>query len=532
MMDVGARFIRSFGFDASDLLSLEQCDEFFEPETVEPDPQAISEGGIKVVYDEDLSLGPYDVLMTKVDVSLGEWGQNVFYKMQVLHQTVRDVYILFTRWGRIGDVGQYQQTPFPSREETVKQFKKIFKEKSGNEWQNKAKFEKKPSKYLLLKKQRKTQMKDSLINFNLESDKLIPSSQLDARTFRFMKKFCTVEQFRNRIKRFTQVDFDYLNLNALSKEKIFECIRILQSINSNLQQIKLNMGNLLQNNIKLTQELSEKVAEKSSEFYALIPHKNFRNKAIVPINAQTIQPTIQLIMDLLDLELINKMLLAAQFNLYKINPMDYCFYALNVRMMLVHPDNQEYALIKKYAEQSGVDLLDSDVYALERKGEAERIKQCFALPNRMILWTQVEPDKLVGALYNGLLCDEAAQSSLGIKNKGVKFSDAAIEVFQRNKYTLLCEVALGNMQTRYDSGQSLIELEGGYQSQKVVGKCYPNPKHNIILCNGAAVPQGQLLQRADEEPNAQFFCQSTYNQYFVFDANQIRIRYLITDKDA
>lgn len=43
--------------------------------------------------------------MTKVDVYSGYYSQNVFYKMQVLHEKVRDVYILLTRWGRIGDRG-------------------------------------------------------------------------------------------------------------------------------------------------------------------------------------------------------------------------------------------------------------------------------------------------------------------------------------------------------------------------------------------------------------------------------------------
>lgn len=225
--------------EINDLTTLEQCDEFYEDDTVEPDRQAITEGGINVVYDEEnLSLGPYDLLMTKVDVSKGEYGQNLFYKMQVLHQTVRDVYILFTKWGRIGDTGQYQQTPYANKDETIKQFKKIFKEKSGNNWEEKAKFEKKPGKYLLLKKQRKTLLKDSLVKFDLENDKLIPKSRLEMRNFHFMQQFCTVEQFKSRINKFTQIDFDYLNLNSLSKEKIYECIGILQNINQNLQSIR------------------------------------------------------------------------------------------------------------------------------------------------------------------------------------------------------------------------------------------------------------------------------------------------------
>jgi predicted DNA-binding WGR domain protein len=50
------------------------------------------------------------------------------------------MYVLFTRWGRIGDRGQWQHTPFPNAEDAVKEFCKIFKQKTGNDWNNLDKF--------------------------------------------------------------------------------------------------------------------------------------------------------------------------------------------------------------------------------------------------------------------------------------------------------------------------------------------------------------------------------------------------------
>jgi predicted DNA-binding WGR domain protein len=46
------------------------------------------------------------------------------------------MYVLFTCWGRIGDSGQFQQTPFPDEASAVKEFGKIFRAKTGNEWKN------------------------------------------------------------------------------------------------------------------------------------------------------------------------------------------------------------------------------------------------------------------------------------------------------------------------------------------------------------------------------------------------------------
>ena len=65
---------------------------------------ASAPGKIEVVIDNEL--GPYDLLMTKVDLKNGLYSENVFYKMQILHEKVRGVFILFTRWGRIGEEGQ------------------------------------------------------------------------------------------------------------------------------------------------------------------------------------------------------------------------------------------------------------------------------------------------------------------------------------------------------------------------------------------------------------------------------------------
>lgn len=54
--------------------------------------------------------------------------------LQLVRQKGKDMYILFTRWGRIGDRGQFQHTPFASMEEAEKEFRKVYREKSGNHW--------------------------------------------------------------------------------------------------------------------------------------------------------------------------------------------------------------------------------------------------------------------------------------------------------------------------------------------------------------------------------------------------------------
>lgn len=49
----------------------------------------------------------FDILATKVDVKKYWYGVANFYVIQLLFDKVKHIYILWTRWGRIGDVGQF-----------------------------------------------------------------------------------------------------------------------------------------------------------------------------------------------------------------------------------------------------------------------------------------------------------------------------------------------------------------------------------------------------------------------------------------
>jgi predicted DNA-binding WGR domain protein len=87
---------------------------------------------------------------------------------------------LRTRWGRIGTVGQYQQTPFNTAAEACTEFEKIFRAKTGNPWASRDSFEKKHKKYNLVKFQSvKHNVRDLLEPFALS---VAPDSALPGKT--------------------------------------------------------------------------------------------------------------------------------------------------------------------------------------------------------------------------------------------------------------------------------------------------------------------------------------------------------------
>lgn len=78
----------------------------------------------------------------------GIYGDYVFYKMQLLYDSNRDLYVVFTRWGRIGETGMNQRTPFNNIDEAKTDFKKIFKQKTGgNNFEELDKFSRVKKKY-------------------------------------------------------------------------------------------------------------------------------------------------------------------------------------------------------------------------------------------------------------------------------------------------------------------------------------------------------------------------------------------------
>lgn len=205
-----------------------------EEEKEEPDPKAGISNQLEVVYDE--KLGPYSLTMTKVDVKVGGYGENMFYVMQVLYARDRNVYILFTRWGRIGETGAFQQTPFGKKEDCIAEFCKIFKEKTGNLWEEKDDFKKVPQKYQLLKFERKVKHTDYLKPFNLE-DPAIPATELDKETKTVIQGITSVKMYQKTFQSYN-IDTRFLPLASLTKTLLLEAKQVLVDIADLLDELE------------------------------------------------------------------------------------------------------------------------------------------------------------------------------------------------------------------------------------------------------------------------------------------------------
>ena len=167
--------------------------------------------------------------MTKVDLKNGAYGDYVYYKMQMVFDSNRELYIVLTRYGRIGEHGMHQRTPFTDVEEAKKEFKTIFKQKSGNDWDvaenefipQKKKYELTKVNYSNVKHQ------DYLAPFDFEN--CSKSSSLPQLVEDLVEEISNVTMYQRAIKTLG-IDEDKLPCGSLKKESIEEAYAILWQI--------------------------------------------------------------------------------------------------------------------------------------------------------------------------------------------------------------------------------------------------------------------------------------------------------------
>ena len=459
----------------------------------------------------------FDLLMTKVDLSYGPYSAYVFYRMQILHDGNRDVFVLFTRWGRIGEDGASQRTPFADRDEAVKEFCKIFKAKSGNEWGEP--FEKKRGKYMPMKLQRtRVKYRDFIKEFTHE---LHPKTSMLAPVLEAVTDFTSQNMFRYYFGQ-TSTDINILNFSNLSKQSLDDAEKILYEIT--------NLITLFQAETDLEKkiDLISLIQEKTSRYYEFIPIIHNIDQAIPPIMTENeINSHLNKLYSLKDLEIASKVILGALYRQKEINPYEYILNSLQVNLDPVDPASDEFSLILKYMNSGhgGKNILS--LLRVNRKEEKERIEKYKNEKRRKLLWHGTKSMNVTSILLKGLkIAPPEAPKTGYMFGKGVYFADVFSKslgycspYYSNNYFMFLCEVVLGQSLDLCTS-QYIEELPEGYLSTKGVGRSVPNPTKSIYTHKGLEVPVGELV-------NDKIYYGLSNNEYIVYNTAQIRIRYLL-----
>lgn len=300
----------------------------------------------------------------------------------MLHESVKDIYLLWNRWGRIGTTGQYQRTPYPSKEAAIAEFQKIFKAKSGNPWENKENFQKVHKKYRIVEDAQDNMSTVSLQPFDF---KKCAQSFLTQNQQLTMKTITDLTLLQNYMKS-TGINTSLMPLGTLSKERLSDARNVLLNIREVLTRIDALRNESIPDLDKLLTEL-ELVAELSSEFFELIPHSNFSHSTIGPLDDHNqVDKKLRMINDLSEIAVARKILMGATLQGVKMNPLDYCYRALNITLDELKENSEEYSLLYNYYKNTNGNHRIMNIYKLQHKGEAERISRWKNLSNHYLLW--------------------------------------------------------------------------------------------------------------------------------------------------
>lgn len=96
------------------------------------DPASKIAGQIHVLEDGHEDPEPCDVMLVLCDPAK---NTDKFYVLQLIERT-DGTYVVYSRWGRTGSVGQALEKDFDDLEGALKEFNKLFEDKTGLTWEN------------------------------------------------------------------------------------------------------------------------------------------------------------------------------------------------------------------------------------------------------------------------------------------------------------------------------------------------------------------------------------------------------------
>ncbi|OIW12972.1 hypothetical protein TanjilG_15421 [Lupinus angustifolius] len=460
----------------------------------------------------------YEAMLNQTNV--GD-NNNKFYVIQVLEFDGGGKFLVYNRWGRVGIKGQDKiQGPYTSRESAILEFKQKFLAKTKNAWSDRNNFVCYPKCYAWLEMDYSGKEEESTVIENpgnaLRKQPL--ESKLEPRVAKFVSLVCNVSMM---IQQMMEIGYNAnkLPLGKLSKSTILKGYQVLKRIADVIDK----------SDRKALEQLS-------GEFYTVIPHDfGFKKmREFVIDTPQKLKYKLEMVEALGEIEVATKLLeVDAEM---QDDPLYAHYKRLRCELVPVEFGCDEFYMIEKYMKNTHAETHSKytveivQIFKLSREGEAERFKKFSSTKNRMLLWHGSRLTNWTGILSQGLrIAPPEAPATGYMFGKGVYFADmfskSANYCFAsrtaKDGVLLLCEVALGEMAELLSSNYDADKLPKGKLSTKGVGGTAPDFLEAQALEDGLIVPLGKPKSNSGTKGSL------LYNEYIVYNVEQIRMRYVV-----
>ncbi|WKY09054.1 hypothetical protein Q1695_001866 [Nippostrongylus brasiliensis] len=452
----------------------------------------------------------YSVVLGTVDLVT---NKNSYYKIQLLKHDTKPTFYLFRSWGRVGTViGGNRTEVFHNKDKAVSAFEQLFLEKSGNNWKKKDNFKKLPGYMDMVETDFSELEQAGAPAVAPGSKSTLPEAVKDVLLMIF-----DMERLKSTMQDF-QLDLDKMPLGKLSKKQITNAFSVL----TELQAILAEKAD------------SDKILDATNRFYTMIPHNFGSNKPQLLNSTKIIKEKCDMLSSLLEIKIAYDVIKQDQDEPSARDPLDVHYEHLKCNMEVVDRYSEEFKRIDLYMKNTHGETHTTfqleivDILRISRQGEEDKFKA--DIGNRRLLWHGSGTANYVGILSQGLrIAPPEAPVSGYMFGKGVYFADMASKsanycrVYSDNTdgLLLLCDVALGKVKQEVQAKDHTLKSIKGYNSVQGVGQMEPNPKKTIECEDGYSICLDKPVK--SKKSNLQLL----YNEYIVYDVDQIRMRYLI-----
>lgn len=461
----------------------------------------------------------YDCMLNQTNIG---HNNNKFYVIQVVQSG--GSYYSWNRWGRVGESGANSLKGPIDLASAVKDFEKKFKDKTRNNWADRAKFTPVKGKYTLIEMadEDETDAPVPSTSRNIEGKKTA-ESKLDKPTQGLLKLIFDNDMFSDTMKKY-DIDVKKMPLGKLSKGQIAKGFEVLDEIEK-----------VLDKNSKAG------LNELSSQFYTVIPHDFGRRIPPVINTLEMLREKMDMLLVLGDIEIaqsmqkeLDKKMEAEKGDMLP-NPMDVEYSLLNCELELLDKKSKEFQVLDQYTKNTAGTggwwrqaTKIKEVWKVNRIGEDKRFKQHDKITNRKLLWHGTKVAVVAAILKGGL---RIMPHSGGRVGSGIYFasenskSAGYVGTVGKTGIMFLNEVALGK-EKHVDTNQSHLKAApSGYDCVIAQGNTEPDPKQNTTLTidgKKVVVPQGKPMPNPGWSHS--HFSQS---EYLIYKESQNRIRYLL-----
>ncbi|KAJ5802035.1 uncharacterized protein N7503_004485 [Penicillium pulvis] len=458
-------------------------------------------------------------------------NNNKFYLVQLIVSSDKKEYVTWTRWGRVGEFGQYSTWGHGSLETAKAAFEKKFKDKSGLKWENRLGTPKN-GKYTFIERNYEDDDADETLEKNKSDDVPIKGESTLTKPLQNLMSFIFNPQHVQSALASMSYDAKKLPLGKLSDRTLKSGFLILKEL------AELIAETTRDTNWQTT------IESLSNRYFTTIPHDFRRNRPPILNSDQLIKKEVELLDALTDMDVANEIMKDSKLS--DINELDRQFQSLGMKEMtrLGH-NTSEYHELASYLNDSrgashNMEYQIIDIFRIERQGENDRFTSSpfskLKNSDRRLLWHGSRSTNFGGILSQGLrIAPPEAPVNGYMFGKGVYLADTSTKsanyCCSHNSANmgllLLCDAELGDPMLELvhsDSNAGNNAKSQGKIATLGRGKTVPGGWKDAACLtpelNGVTMPDVAVGQAWDDNASLR------YNEYIVYDVAQIRQRYL------